>query len=261
MARIFITGSSDGLGSLTARALVQRGHSVVLHARNDRRAHDAAAACPGAETCLVADLSDISQTKKLAEDVNQLGPFDAIIHNAGLYTGSYQATKGECPSLTAVNTLSPYILTCLINPPKRLVFISSSLHNSGDASLTDLTWEHRGERGYRDMQAYCDSKLHMVMLACAFARRWPGVKSNAIDPGWVPTKMGGRSATDDIDAAVDTYVMLAEGKGEAEEVSGKYWYQMKTRKCKGAAEDVNTQDKLLLELERITGVKAPNHSL
>jgi NAD(P)-dependent dehydrogenase (short-subunit alcohol dehydrogenase family) len=122
----------------------------------------------------VADLSDISQTKKMAEDVNQLGAFDAVIHNAGIYTGGFRRTKEGWPSIFAVNTLSPYILTCLMQPtPKRLVFLSSGLHQGGDPSCKDITWAGRGEGGFADSQAYNDTKLHNVLMAAAFARRWP----------------------------------------------------------------------------------------
>ncbi|KAJ9633982.1 uncharacterized protein PV06_08566 [Exophiala oligosperma] len=258
MGRILITGSSDGLGSLTARALVKRGHSVVLHARNDQRARDARAACPEAETCLVADLSDVSQTEKLARDANTLGAFDAVVHNAGVYTGPYGKTKQGWPGIFAVNTVSPYILTCLINPtPKRLVYVSSGLHNGGDPSLEDLTWRRRGERRFSDSQAYADTKLHNVMLAAAFARRWAGggVQSNSLDPGWVPTKMGGGHASGDIDAAVETYVLLAEGPPDG--VSGKYWFGSRVRSPKAQADDEALQDRLIEQLQEITGVRMP----
>ncbi|KAL2408050.1 Short-chain dehydrogenase chyC [Exophiala dermatitidis] len=259
MARILITGSSDGLGSLAARALVQRGHSVVLHARNDQRAQDARTACPGAETCLVADLSDLSQTKKLAEDANRLGPFDAVVHNAGLYTGPYGKTKEGWPSIVAVNTIAPYVLTCLLQPkPNRLVFVSSGLHSGGDATLKDFTWPERGEQGFQDFQAYADTKLHNILLASAFATRWPSVQSNSLDPGWVPTKMGGRSASGDLNAAVDTYVVLAEGEGPAKGISGKYWYHSQVRSPKKEAADTKVQDQLLKQLEGLTGIKAPD---
>ncbi|KIW22482.1 uncharacterized protein PV07_12366 [Cladophialophora immunda] len=258
MARILITGSSDGLGSLTARALVKRGHSVVLHARNDQRAQDARAACPGAETCVVADLSDIAQTKTMAQDINNLGAFDAVIHNAGLYTGPYRRTKEGWPSIVAVNTLSPYILTSLIEPkPKRLVFVSSGLHSGGDPACKDITWQERGEKGFRDFQAYSDTKLHDILLACFFARRWPHVKSNSLDPGWVATKMGGAGATGDINAAVDTYVMLAEGTGAAKDASGKYWYHCKIRSPKRESTDETVQENLISQLEELTGIEAP----
>lgn len=255
MARIFITGSSDGLGSLAARALVKRGHSVVLHARNEQRAHDARSACPGAETVLVADLSDITQTKKLADDLNSLGRFDAIIHNAGIYTGSYRKTNEGWPAIVAVNTLSPYILTALIKPrPKHLVFVSSGLHNNGDPSCRDITWTERGEKGFRDHQAYADTKLHNILLASAIAQRWPDVQSNSLDPGWVATKMGGSSAPGDIGAAVDTYVQLAEGTVKQ---TGKYWFSCKVRSPKKDAENQAVQQELLDQLEAITGLKLP----
>ncbi|KAK5052742.1 hypothetical protein LTR84_002608 [Exophiala bonariae] len=259
MAKILITGSSDGLGSLSARALIKQGHSVVIHARNEQRAKDAQQACSGAEACLVADLADISQTQRLAAEANALGSFDAVVHNAGLYTGPYRRTKEGWPSIVAVNTVSPYILSCLLNPrPKRLVFVSSGLHNGGDASCEDLTWSKRGETEFREHQAYADTKLHNILLAKAIARRWPHVQSNSLDPGWVPTKMGGSSASGDINAAVDTYVMLAQGNGTSKGVTGKYWFRCRETSPKKAAEDEAVQQKLLKELEVITGLQLPH---
>ena len=84
MARVFITGSVDGLGQLAANALVHKGHSVVLHARNRERSRYGLAMVPGAEAVLTGDLSSIEETKNLADQVNALGQFDAIIHNAGV---------------------------------------------------------------------------------------------------------------------------------------------------------------------------------
>jgi NAD(P)-dependent dehydrogenase (short-subunit alcohol dehydrogenase family) len=107
MARIFITGSADGLGQLAATALVAEGHKVVLHARNESRGQDALAKVPGAEIVLTADLGNIEETKQLAAKVNALGNFDAVIHNAGLY-------QAAAEQIRAVNTLAHYILTCLI---------------------------------------------------------------------------------------------------------------------------------------------------
>jgi NAD(P)-dependent dehydrogenase (short-subunit alcohol dehydrogenase family) len=185
MARILITGSSDGLGSLTAQALTRKGHTVVLHARNAQRAKDAQKACPDASAVLTADLSSLSETQKLAEEANKHGPFDCVIHNAGMYRGGFRRTEDGFPSLIAINTLAPYVLTCLIKPrPKRLVFVSSGLHSGGDTSLSDIVWQQRGEKAWSDMQGYSDSKLHNIILAKVFARRWPEVESNSLDPGW-----------------------------------------------------------------------------
>ena len=256
MSRIFITGSSDGLGSLTAQRLISQGHRVVLHARSSSRAKDAESACPGAETTVIGDLSTLSGMRSVADQVNKLGRFDAVVHNAGLYTGPFRKTADGLPSLTAVNTVAPYVLTCLIQRPKRLVFVSSGLHQGGDASLQDLNWKQRGEKSWNDSQAYADSKLHNIMLASAFARKW-NMPSHSVDPGWVKTKMGGASAMDDLDAAVETFAMVAAGDGQSGKVKSEHWYQKKVRDCRDEARDVDTQEKLLGILEGISGVKVP----
>lgn len=253
MARILITGSSDGLGSIVAQRLVANGHSVVLHARNAQRAKDATDACPGAEDVVTGDLSSISETKDVAEQINKLGTFDCVIHNAGLYRGPYRKTADGIPALAAVNTVAPYILTALINRPKRLVFLSSGMHFSGSSSMDDVLWQKRGESKYSDNEAYCASKLHNIIFAKAFARRWPDVQSNALDPGWMPTKMGGGSAPGDIEDSVQSYVMLAEGDVRK---SGAYF---EPRKQEGhpqkITDDTSVQDKLLGICAEFSGVK------
>jgi NAD(P)-dependent dehydrogenase (short-subunit alcohol dehydrogenase family) len=256
MARVFITGSPDGLGLMAAKLLIEQGHDVVLHARNNQRAQDAIAAVPGAESCVVGDLSSIAQTRKVAEQANALGRFDAIIHNAGV---GYQSpkkivTEDGLPREFAVNTLAPYILTALINRPKRLVYLSSGLHKNGDASLKDLKWEHRPWRG---QQAYSDTKLHDVLLAFAIARRWTGVLSNALEPGWVPTRMGGANAPDDLTEGYRTQAWLAVSDDPAARVSGEYFYHMRPRKPHPAAHDLETQERLLDACRRFSGVELP----
>src|ERR1700683_2009788 len=198
MARVFITGSSDGLGQMAAELLIAQGHGGVLHARNQQRAQEALAAVPGAQAEGSGDLASIAQPRRVAEQVNGLGLFDAVIHNAGIgYREPRRiATEDGLPHVFAVNTLAPYILTALIKKPKRLVYLSSGLHQNGDASLKDLAWEHGPWHG---QQAYSDTKLHDVLLAFAVARRWTNVLSNALEPGWVATKMGGAGAPDDLD--------------------------------------------------------------
>jgi NAD(P)-dependent dehydrogenase (short-subunit alcohol dehydrogenase family) len=256
MARVFITGSSDGLGRMAAQLLIEQGHSVVLHARNEQRGRDALSAVPGAEKVVIGDLASIAQTRKVAEQVNALGRFDAVIHNAGIgYREPRRiATEDGLPQVFAVNTLAPYILTALIQKPKRLVYLSSGLHQGGDASLKDLAWEHRLWQG---QQAYSDSKLHDVLLAFAVGRRWPDVLSNALEPGWVATKMGGRGATDDLDAGHRTQVWLAVSDDPAATVTGEYFYHMRTRKPNPATRDVSRQDQLLDACKRFSGVELP----
>lgn len=240
MARIFITGSSDGIGALTAKHLIAQGHQVVLHARNAQRAADAKAACPGSHACLLGDLSSVEETKRLAAEANEHGPFDAVIHNAAL-------GRGKGSSLFTVNTLAPYILTCLMNKPKRLVYISSALHRSGSPRLDDL----EGSR-------YGDSKLHDIMLAKAFARRWKDVESNAANPGWVPTKMGGYDAPGDIQASVQCFATLALGEGEAKGKTGKYFQDSQVVSSSEIADDEKLQDELLSSLAKKSGVEVPS---
>ena len=253
MARVFITGSSDGLGRMAAQLLVEQDHRVVLHARDAPRSRTAMEAVPGAEAVLAGDLASIAQTRSLASQVNALGSFDAVIHNAGVGFREPRriATEDGLAHVFAVNTLAPYILTALIRRPKRLIYVSSELHRGGDAGLEDLSWEQRPWRGH---QAYSDTKLHDVLLAFAVARLWPDVRSNALEPGWVPTKMGGARATSDLDAAHRTQAWLATSEDPAARVTGQYFYHKRLRKPNAATHDAKRQDKLLAECERLSGV-------
>lgn len=257
MARIFITGSADGLGLLAAKKLVAEGHKVVVHGRNDRRANDALKSVPGAETTVSGDLSLMSEIKQLADKVNKLGEFDAIIHNAGIGSSERNriVTTEGLSQLFAVNTMAPYILTCLLQRPKRLIYLSSGLHRSGDASLNDLNWENRTWNGYR---AYSDTKLHDVLLAFAAARKWKDVLSNAMEPGWVPTKMGGPGAPDSLEEGVATQVWLAASIEKSALVSGQYFYHKRLYKTHPEAASTQIQDKLILECERISGIRFPD---
>ena len=254
MARIFVTGSSDGLGRMAARLLVERGHAVVLHARHAARGREAMAAVPGAEGVLCADLASLAQVRALAGQANALGTFDAVIHNAAVgYRERHRlVTEDGLAHVFAVNTLAPYVLSALMHRPRRLVYVSSELHRRGDPSLADLNWEARPWRGN---QAYSDTKLHDVLLALAVARRWPQVRSNAMEPGWVATKMSPR-ATGDLDAAHRTQVWLAVDEDPAIGTGGSHSH-LRPRAPSGVTADSARQDRLLAECERLSGVRLP----
>lgn len=241
---------------MAAQLLIEQGHKVVLHARSEQRGQEAMSAVPGAETVVVGDLSSIRETRAVAGQVNAMGSFDAVIHNAGVgyREPRRNATEDGLTTVFAVNTLAPYILTALLHRPKRLVYVSSGLHQSGDTSLNDLTWE---QRKWQPQQAYSDTKLHDVLLAFAVARRWRDVLSNALEPGWVATKMGGPSASDNLDEGHRTQVWLAVSDDPKAKVTGEYFFHRERRKPLAATRDVEKQEKLLEACKQFSGVDMP----
>jgi NAD(P)-dependent dehydrogenase (short-subunit alcohol dehydrogenase family) len=257
MARIFVTGSADGLGLVTGRVLTERGHKVVLHARDERRADAVFTAVPGLEGVIVGDVSTISVVTEVAADANATGRFDAVVHNVAI--GYQEPTRVETedglPHVWAVNVLAPYLLTALMTRPDRLVYLSSGMHLGGDPSLLDVLWTRRRWNG---SSAYAESKLHDVMLALAVARRWPDVAANAVNPGWVPTRMGGPSAPDDLQEGVATQTWLAAGGDADARRSGRYLYHRRPADLHHLASDPDLQDTLLDLCHKASGVVLPD---
>jgi NAD(P)-dependent dehydrogenase (short-subunit alcohol dehydrogenase family) len=238
MSRIFITGSADGLGWAAAQTLLDAGHEVVVHARNADRLAAVSHLVHRGAVPVVGDLADLDQTRDVAEQVNRLGLMDAVIHNAGVSTG---------PSVLPVNVVAPYLLTALVHRPQRLVYLSSGMHAGGRADLAGLDWSGRSATG-----SYSDSKLFVTTLAVALARVLPGVVSNAVDPGWVPTRMGGRGAPDDLRLGHLTQEWLAVSGDPAALATGGYWHHQRLRKPHPAVLDRRFQDELLDTLARVT---------
>lgn len=253
--KVLITGSSDGLGLMAAKLMIEQGHDVVLHGRNDERCRDASAAAPGAMAAVAGDLATIAGAKAVAEAVNRLGRFDAVIHNAGVgYREPRREIEPGMPAVFAVNVLAPYILTALIERPDRLIYVSSGMHRGVRPRIDDLTWTKRAWNG---ALAYAESKLYDVVLAFAVARRWKNVLSNALEPGWVPTKMGGPSAPGDLQKAHTTQALLATSDDRLARSTGEYFYHQRLREPNPVARDVSIQDQLLAECGRISGIPFP----
>jgi NAD(P)-dependent dehydrogenase (short-subunit alcohol dehydrogenase family) len=252
VSRIFITGSTDGLGRAAAGVLMGDGHDVVLHARNRERAAALSNLAADAAGVVIGDLSSAAETRELAGQVNGIGQMDAVIHNAAVFLEPSRATTADGHAKTlAVNTLAPYLLTAWIGRPARLIYLSSGLHRAGAGSLRDIDWTGRS---WNAAQAYSDSKLYVTALALTLARVWPDVLSSAVDPGWVPTKMGGAAATGDLEMGYLTQTWLAVSNDAAAAVSGGYWYHRQRQEPAPQARDPAFQDQLMDQLATLTGV-------
>lgn len=250
--KIFITGSTTGLGLLAGKILLKEGHEVILHARTEKSRDEARASLKEDVPFVIGDLSIIEETKSVAQQANALGPYDAIIQNAGVYErGAEIFTKDGLRTVFAVNVLAPYILSTLIQRPERMVFLSSGMHLSGDADLSDLQWK---TRTWNSTQAYSDSKLFNLMLAKWFARNCKDSYINAVDPGWVPTRMGGPGAPDDLIKGAETQAWLSESNEPEALVSGQCFHHKKVLKHNPLADSHEAQDKLISLLKKLGGL-------
>ena len=238
--RIFVTGSADGLGRAAADTLLRAGHEVVVHARSSGRLAAVRELTDRGAAAVVGDLADAEEVRGVAEQVNQLGRMDAVIHNAGVYRSS---------TVLPVNVVAPYLLTALLHRPGRLVYLSSGLHYSGRARVDGMDWSGRRATG-----SYSDSKLLVTTLMAAVAARWSGTLSNAVDPGWVPTRMGGPGAPDDLREGHLTQEWLATSDDVDARTSGGYWFHQRRRQPHPSVHDQRFQHELLAELVRFTGV-------
>jgi NAD(P)-dependent dehydrogenase (short-subunit alcohol dehydrogenase family) len=204
---------------------------------------------------VVGDLSDATETRAVADQVNAIGRMDAVIHNAGIYGERTRGSTAEGhATMLAVNTLAPYMLTALTERPDRLVYLSSGLHRGGEGSLRDIDWT---ARSWDTARAYAESKLHVAALAFGLARRWPDVLTNVVDPGWVRTRMGGQGAPIDIETGQRTQAWLAVSEEAAAMVSGRYWHHMRQELPARDVTEPTFQDELIAKLGEVTGVELP----
>ncbi|KHK59512.1 daunorubicin C-13 ketoreductase [Burkholderia sp. A9] len=251
MARIFITGSTDGLGCAAAATLIDEGHQVLLHARSQARASAVSDLAGHAMGVIVGDLASRVETRRIADRVNAIGRMDAVIHNAGAYLSGRNTTVDGHAGTLAVNVVAPYLLTALIERPSRLIYLSSSMHRGVRGDLDDIDWL---QRRWNSERAYSESKLYLTALTLAAARHWPDVLTHAVDPGWVPTRMGGAGAPDDLALGHLTQTWLAASDDPAVMASGGYWHHRKRQEPAAEAADVQFQDDLMDALAELTGV-------
>jgi NAD(P)-dependent dehydrogenase (short-subunit alcohol dehydrogenase family) len=253
MSRVFVTGSSTGLGLLACRLLASQGEEFIAHARDAGRAEDIRKALPGAKQIVIGDLETMAGATDVAAQVNQTGECDAVIHNAGIYSsGDGRLTRDGLPATFAVNTLAPYVLTALIQQPKRLVYLSSGMHLQASPRLDDIHWR---TRRWNSSAAYSESKLYVTMLAFAIARLWPETRSNVVDPGWVPTRMGGTGAPDDLELGYQTQVWLATSDDLAARTSAGYFYHRQRREPNRESRAEEFQERLLQLCKEVSGLQ------
>jgi len=236
-----VTGASTGLGLVTATALAEAGHQVAMHVRSRARV-DGLAVVDAMHAVITGDLANQDETAAVAEQANRIGRFDAVIHNAGVM---------DVPEVLAVNAVAPYLLTALTESPRRWIILSSSLHRKGSADLAGVDFTLPCDRP----NAYEDSKLYATALTMALVARRPDLLAHAVDPGWMPTRMGGPNAGGDLADGSRTQEWLAVAdEGEISPRSGGYWRHRATRPPHPAALDPAFQDELLAKLEAATGV-------
>ncbi len=239
MRRILVTGSADGLGRLTAESLLLAGHRVIVHARNQDRAAALAPLANRGADLIVADFTDRDAVRRVAAELNDRPPLDAVIHNAGVWSGR---------AVMPVNIVAPYLLTALLPLPRRLIYLSSGSHFGGHPSLDGVDWSGHSSG------SYSDSKLFVTAFAAALARLHPEVLSNAVDPGWVPTRMGGAGAPDDLELGYRTQEWLAVSNEPEAMTIGGYWYHRMRQEPHHSVTDTTFQDRLLKALANETGV-------
>jgi len=239
--RVLVTGSADGLGRAAALELQKAAHRVVVHVRSRARLTAVADLLEAGAEVVVGDLSDLTQVHKVAEQANAIGRMDAVIHNAGVHDG---------PPVLPVNLVAPYVLTASMQRPDRLVYLSSGMHRGGHPRLSGLDWS-----GGRATASYSDSKLFVTALSAAVARLWPDVMSNAVDPGWVPTRMGGPNAPDDLRLGHLTQEWLATSTDPDALTSGGYWHHQRRADPHPSVRDEQFQTQLLDALAEFTGTR------
>ncbi|WP_448641930.1 SDR family NAD(P)-dependent oxidoreductase [Geodermatophilus sp. URMC 63] len=245
MATIAITGSTDGIGRAAARRLLGEGHTVVLHARSEARGAPVAEELGrlGDVRLATGDLADLDEVRALA---GQLGDVDVLVHNAGVWPDEGAPPSRQGHELAfAVNALAPHLLTALLRDRvnERLVFLGSGMVGSGRVDPDGLGSPREPGR------AYADSKALDVVLSLGWARRLPGLRVGAVDPGWVRTKLASAGAPGDVEDGGARVALAAAG-----DWPGGYTAGRRPARTPRALEDTGLQDRVFTAMDRLAGI-------
>jgi len=237
MKTILVTGSTDGIGMATARALYIRGHHVIVHGRDEERAKESAqliqSTPPSLEnfrvddqlidssqfgqlTSVWGDLSVMDQVVELAKQVNALGALDVLINNAGVYMNERVLSVDGFEMTFCVNHLAPFLLTHHLLPNlksranARIINVSSIAHGKGRILFDDLNCEKR----FDAYAAYASTKMMSVLFTRALAAilKNTNVTANCLHPGVISTKLlkaGFNISGDSVEKGAETSVFLA----------------------------------------------------
>ncbi|CAD5373218.1 putative Protochlorophyllide reductase [Rubrivivax sp. A210] len=196
--RVVITGTTHGIGRVTARELARAGCAVTMLVRDtaagERVRDEISALVPGAAVEVVrCDLAELASVRAAAATVRERLPrIDRLIHNAGIVAMSRQATADGFERVFATNHLGPFLLTELLvdrlAPGSRVILVASCAHVQATLDLGQVI-DTRAR--YRPQAAYAQSKLANVLHAFALARRLAGrgITANALHPGVVTTNL------------------------------------------------------------------------
>ncbi|MDX2020174.1 MAG: SDR family NAD(P)-dependent oxidoreductase [Deltaproteobacteria bacterium] len=264
---ILVTGATDGIGKQTAIMLAERGARVIVHGRSPERTAAAAEdVARSAGTPWVgqasADLSSLAEIHAMSEQIlATYDRLDVLINNAGVFMRERMLTRDGFEATYAVNYLAPFTLSHLLLPhlkrsaSGRVINVSSNTH-----IRCRFDWDNlQGEREWDDSLAYASSKLALVLFSVELARRTAahGIKSNALHPGVVSTKLlkegFGIEGLDSAEkgSATSVYLALAEEGGR---VTGKYFVEGMATRCHPLAGDPLTTSKFYERTAAMVGL-------
>lgn len=264
--RVFITGSTDGIGKATAAELAARGMEVILHGRTEKRVTEAArdirAQVPDARLETVAgNLAALEQVRMVADEIKRrFDRLDVLINNAGVMTSTRHESENGYELTFAVNHLAHFLLTNLLlellraSAPSRVITVSSMVHASGEIRFDDLQMR----RGYNGYRAYAQSKLANVLFAYELARRLDGsgVTSNTLHPGVIGTKLlhVGFSGGGPVEEGARTPVYLATSPDVAE-TTGMYFSNERAERSASVSYDEELAKRLWAISAELTGLE------
>ncbi len=270
-----VTGATSGIGKVTAAALAEEGATVIVVSRDEKRCADtvdeirASSGNPAVEY-IRADLSDLSQVRELAEQVNGSYPrLDVLVNNAGAYFLKRLESADGYEMTLALNYLSPFMLTNLLLPSleasesARVINVASNAHKQGVIDFDDL----QSQNDYVGLQAYAQSKLALVLFTYELARQLEGsaVTVNALTPGLVATRFGRnngwlrfhvrRLVRREIspEEGAQTSIYLATS-AEVEGVTGNYYSKSKPAKSSESSHDLDLAARLWQVSSDLTGL-------